>query len=139
MERTTVRASDTAALEISRLIRPGGPLLVLGPPGCGKLQFTESALVDHLRTPFRTVQCPELDELGLNRALVEGRPLVFADCERLDARLAGAVRHFLAMTSRSVVLVAASEEKVDKGLLAQVRRTVEVEMDFEWLARTMRG
>lgn len=119
---------DTVKVIRSEL-RPGEPLLVTGPRGSGKFQLAREAL-DPRQIYINASQIAEGD---LSRALNDlyGASVILHELEQMTPGVESEVRHFLATTSRTVVVCALSEESTG-SLRPLFRKVVPIDMKALW-------
>ncbi len=119
--------THSIAQELLLSLVPGQPLLVTGRPG--KFHLVQQAFRS-LQLPAQHFPCAIMGELDMQRlaTLRSARPtgIILSDVDRLPESHVGKLRHFLAVTSRTVVLIAENPAHVADDLLAQVQHTVQL-------------
>ena len=123
--------TDSLIRDISIALVPGQPLLVTGNRGCGKVEMLKRAF-KKLDLPEKYVNCSVLELVDFHGSMFDAgclpkSAIVLDEIDRLeDEELIGQVRHFMSLSSRTIVLVANEPERIHSDILAQVSRRVNV-------------
>ncbi len=110
--------------EIRKELRPGEPLLVVGPYGSGKTWISREAMGEGII--YLNADQLHAADFSYELQAKPGAPVLLDGLHDVRPEILSRVRHFLASTSRNVVCLALSRESLDPSLLPLFRKTVEV-------------